>query len=80
VDASVAKGLPRAVALKLVANSLRSAAGLLGSEMTPEELKAAMSVPYGITINTLLKLDRANIRFAIADTVGEAIDYTRSMA
>jgi pyrroline-5-carboxylate reductase len=80
VDASVAKGLPRAAALSLAANSLRSAAGLLGGEMTPEELKAAMSVPCGITINSLLKLDRANIRFAVADTVGEAIDYARSMA
>jgi pyrroline-5-carboxylate reductase len=80
VDASVAKGLPRAAALSLVANSLRSAAGLLGGEMTPEELKAAMSVPGGITINSVLKLDRANMRFAVADAVGEAIDYTRSMA
>lgn len=80
VDASVAKGLPRAAALSLAADSLRSAAGLLGGEMTPEELKAAMSVPCGITINSLLKLDRANIRFAVADTVGEAIDYTRNMA
>jgi pyrroline-5-carboxylate reductase len=80
VDASVAKGLPRAAALSLAANSLRSAAGLLGGEMTPEELKAAMSVPCGITINSLLKLDRANIRFAVADTIGEAIDYTRRMA
>jgi pyrroline-5-carboxylate reductase len=80
VDASVAKGLPRAAALSLAANSLRSAAGLLGGELTPEELKAAMSVPCGITINSLLKLDRANIRSAVADSVGEAIDYTRSMA
>ncbi|GAB7328399.1 hypothetical protein MBLNU13_g00374t1 [Cladosporium sp. NU13] len=80
VDASVAKGLPRAAALSLAANSLRSAAGLLGGEMTPEELKAAMSVPSGITINSVLKLDRANMRFAVADAVGEAIDYTRSMA
>lgn len=80
VDASVAKGLPRATALSLVANSLRSAAALLGGEMTPEELKAAMSVPGGITINSVLKLDRANMRFAVADAVGEAIDYTRSMA
>ena len=80
VDASVAKGLPRAAALSLAANSLRSAAGLLGGEMTPEELKAAMSVPGGITINSVLKLDRANMRFAVADAVGEAIDYTRSMA
>lgn len=80
VDASVAKGLPRAAALSLAANSLRSAAGLLGGEMTPEELKAAMSVPSGITINSMVKLDRANLRHAVADTVGEAIDYTRSMA
>lgn len=80
VDASVAKGLPRAAALSLAANSLRSAAGLLGGEMTPEQLKAAMSVPSGITINSMVKLDRANLRYAVADTVGEAIDYTRSMA
>jgi pyrroline-5-carboxylate reductase len=80
VDAGVAKGLPRVVALSLAANSLRSAAGMLGGEMTPEELKAAMSVPGGITINSLLKLDRANLRFAVADTVGEAIDHTRNMA
>jgi pyrroline-5-carboxylate reductase len=80
VDASVAKGLPRAAALSLAANSLRSAAGILGGEMTPEELKAAMSVPSGITINTVLKLDRANMRFAVAEAVGEAIEYTRSMA
>jgi pyrroline-5-carboxylate reductase len=79
VDASVAKGLPRAAALSLAANSLRSAAGVLGGEMTPEQLKSAMSVPSGITINTVLKLDRANLRFAVADAVGEAIDYTRSM-
>jgi pyrroline-5-carboxylate reductase len=80
VDASVAKGLPRAAALSLAANSLRSAAGLLGGEMTSEEMKAAMSIPSGITINSVLKLDRANMRFAVADAVGEAIDYTRSMA
>jgi pyrroline-5-carboxylate reductase len=48
--------------------------------MTLEVLKAAMSVPSGITINSVLKLDRANMRFAVADAVGEAIDYTRSMA
>lgn len=80
VDASVSKGLPRATALSLAANSLRSAAGLLGGEMTPEELKAAMSVPSGITINSMLKLDRANMRYAVEDTVGESIDYARSMA
>lgn len=80
VDASVAKGLPRAAALSLAANSLRSAAGLLAGEMSPEELKAAMSVPSGITINSVLKLDRANMRYAVADAVGEAIDYTRRMA
>lgn len=80
VDASVAKGLPRAAALSLAAHSLRSAAGLLGGEMTPEELKAAMSVPSGITINSVLNLDRANMRYAVANAVGEAIEYTRSMA
>lgn len=80
VDASVAKGLPRAAALSLAAHSLRSAAGLLGGEMTPEELKAAMSVPSGITINSVLNLDRANVRYAVANAVGEAIEYTRSMA
>ncbi|CAL8582228.1 hypothetical protein XPA_007896 [Xanthoria parietina] len=80
VDASVAEGIPRPAALKLAAASLRSAAGLLlDGGMTPESLKESMSVPKGITINSVLDLERGHVRSAISDAVRHAIQYTRDM-
>lgn len=79
VDASVAEGLPRCVAQALAAQSLRSAAGLLATGMTPESLKEAMSVPQGITINSALELERGQTRSGISDAVRHAIQYSRNM-
>ncbi|KAI4241558.1 MAG: hypothetical protein L6R40_004538 [Gallowayella cf. fulva] len=80
VDASVAEGIPRLAAMKLAAASLRSSSGLLlGGGMTPESLKESMSVPKGITINSVLALERGHVRSAISDTVRHAIQYTRNM-
>ena len=81
VDASVAEGMPRAIAMKQATASLRSAAGLLmAGGMTPESLKESMSVPNGITINSVLELERGHVRSAISDAVRHAIRYTRRMA
>ncbi|KAL8639017.1 MAG: hypothetical protein Q9228_003888 [Teloschistes exilis] len=80
VDASVAEGLSRSAALKLATSSLRSASGLmLDGGMTPESLKEAMSSPKGITINSVLELERGHAHPAISDTVRHAIHYTRNM-
>ena len=81
VDASVAGGMPRSTAMKQAAASLRSAAGLLlAGGMTPESLKESMSVPNGITINSVLELERGHVRSAISDAVRHAIQYTGKMA
>ena len=81
VDASVAEGIPRSTAMKQAAASLRSAAGLLlAGGMTPESLKESTSVPNGITINSVLDLERGHVRSAISDAVRHAIRYTRKMA
>lgn len=83
VDAGVAEGIPRSAAMQLAAASLRSASGLLlpgGGGMTPESLKAAMSVPKGITINAVLALERGGARSAVSDAVRDAIRYTKNMS
>lgn len=80
-DASVADGVPRSVALALAARCLRSCSGLMSETggMSPEQVKAAMSTPGGITLNSIVKLDE-NVRSGIAGTVRNAIAYTRKMS
>ena len=81
VDASVAEGIPRSAATKLAAACLRSSSGLLlAGDMTPESLKESMSVPKGITINSVLELERGHVRSAISSAVLHAINYTRKMS
>ncbi|CAK4030525.1 pyrroline-5-carboxylate reductase [Lecanosticta acicola] len=81
-DASVAAGVPRSVAASIAAESLRSGSGLMsgnGAErMTPEQVKAGMSTPGGITLNALVSLD-AKTRPGISSAVREAIEYTKKM-
>ena len=79
-DGSVSRGLPRSVALKLAAQCLRSASGLLLKEMTLEELKDSMSVPKGITTEAWIQLDAGHVRPAIAQSVRYAVDYAQRMA
>lgn len=79
VDASVGEGMPRSAAMKVAAASLRSSSGLLlAGGMTPESLKEAMSVPKGITINSVLELERGHARSAISEAVRHAIHYTKN--
>lgn len=81
VDACVAEGISRSAAMKLATASLRSSSGLLlAGGMTPESLKESMSVPKGITINSMLELERGHARTAISDAVRHAIQYTRNMS
>lgn len=81
-DASVAAGVPRSVAASIAAESLRSGSGLMSGaddeRMTPEQVKAGMSTPGGITLNALVQLD-ANTRPGISSAVKNAIEYTQKM-
>lgn len=79
-DASVAEGFDRSTAMQLAAQSLRSSSNLFCvGGMTPEQLKAAMSTPKGITINAVMDFQTANVPSAIANAVRKAIRYARDM-
>lgn len=75
VDASVAEGVARHVALDVAAQCLRSSSSLLQGHMSIESLKESMSVVRGITINALLQLDRSQVRSGISDSARHAIHY-----
>ena len=80
IDAAVAEGMTRSAAMNVAVASLRSASGLLmDGGMTPESLKESMSVAKGITINSVLALERGGVRSAVSDAVLQAIRYTRDM-
>ena len=80
VDAGVGEGLPRQLGLAIASQSLRSAAGLIASGTSIEELKSSVSIPKSITIRSLLQFERGNIRGCVADTVKYATSYTKKMA
>ncbi|KAF2152899.1 pyrroline-5-carboxylate reductase [Myriangium duriaei CBS 260.36] len=80
VDASVAMGIPRDMAVGVTAHSLKSSNNLLAKSMTPESLKQAMSTPNGITINAVLNLENAQIRSAVAGSVQKAIQHANAMS
>ncbi|KAF7196001.1 Pyrroline-5-carboxylate reductase [Pseudocercospora fuligena] len=79
VDASVAEGVPRSLAQDIVSSCLKSSGAMFAAKaFTPESMKAAMSTPGGITLNTFVHLD-ANTRPGIASAVRHAIGYTKGM-
>lgn len=47
--------------------------------ITPEKIKDAMAISRGITIKSVLNLEKTE-RPAMADVVRQAIAYTRKMA
>ena len=80
-DASVAEGIPRANAVSLAAQTLRSASNLLCSDdASPEQLKTAMSTPQGITINSILQLQQDAVPHGIAAATRKAIQYAKGMS
>lgn len=79
VDASVAEGIPREAALSIAAQCLRSSASIVQSGMTVDAFKASMSVPYGITTNAFLQLDRKGVRSGVSDSVRYAVEYANNM-
>ena len=78
-DAGVAEGIPRSTAFALVAQNLASASKLMADGMSAEELKAALSTPSGITLNSVMQLERGGARVGVADAARAAIKYAESM-
>ena len=70
VEAGVLVGLPRAIASKLVNQTLLGASTLLSQgEQSPESLRAAVTSPGGTTAAGLRSLEAAGVRSAFIDAV-----------
>jgi pyrroline-5-carboxylate reductase len=67
------------MALALASQFLSSAAGLMTSDMSPEQVKAALSTPKGITLNSVVNLEKGGVRPVVIDATREAIKYAGSM-
>lgn len=78
-DCSVAEGVPREIAASLAQQYLRSASSCMESGLTPEQLKAALSTPNGITLNAAVQFEEDGARTAVINAIRKAIRYVESM-
>lgn len=78
-DACVAEGVPRDDAVRLCQAYLRSGASCLESGMTVESLKAALSTPSGVTLNTVANLEKEGVRAGVGEAMRTAVRYAESM-
>ena len=80
IDAGVAQGLPRDVADLLVRQLLVGSARLLQQTgEAPEDLRAKVTSPNGVTAAAIEALERAGLRSAITKTVEAAVRRSREM-
>jgi len=79
-DGGVAAGLPRAIALKLAAQTMMGAARMvLESGMHPASLKDMVASPGGTTIEGLHVLEQGKVRGTLISAVRAAADKARRM-
>ncbi len=80
-DAAVARGLPRAAALRVAAHTV-AGAGLLAATdgRHPAQLKDAVASPGGTTIYALRALERAGFRAALVEAVLAAAHRSEELA
>jgi pyrroline-5-carboxylate reductase len=71
-DGGVAMGLPRAEAIKMAAQTMKGAAGMVLTGEHPAVLKDKVTTPGGCTIGGLLVLEEGAVRGTIAKAVREA--------
>lgn len=69
IEAGVQQGLPRPAATRMVVQTFRGAATMLGEGTHPVVLREQVSSPGGTTVQGLRALDRHGMRAAIADAV-----------
>jgi pyrroline-5-carboxylate reductase len=80
IDAGVAQGLPREVADVLVRQLLVGSARLLQQTgASPQELRAQVTSPNGVTAAAIEALERAGLRSALTQTVEAAVRRSREM-
>jgi pyrroline-5-carboxylate reductase len=73
-DAAVLEGLPRAMAQRLAANSVYSAAALALAkpDVHPAALRNSAESPGGVTIRATRELERGGYRASIMNAITEA--------
>jgi pyrroline-5-carboxylate reductase len=71
-DGAVAMGLPRAVAQRMAAQTMRGTAALVQNGEHPAILRDKVSTPGGCTIGGLLVLEEGRVRGTVARAVREA--------
>ncbi|KAI9043170.1 pyrroline-5-carboxylate reductase [Aspergillus affinis] len=69
LDGCVAEGIRRAEALEMAAQVLTGMAGLLREGDHPALMRESISSPRGVTIQSLLTLERQGVRGAFADSM-----------
>ncbi|KAL4983454.1 pyrroline-5-carboxylate reductase dimerization-domain-containing protein [Aspergillus falconensis] len=79
IDASVAVGVPRAMAQSMIYQSMRGSAEMLQSGMQPGELRDQGTSPEGCTIGGLMVMEERGVRGGVGRAVREAVSVARRM-
>ncbi|KAE8154138.1 pyrroline-5-carboxylate reductase dimerization-domain-containing protein [Aspergillus avenaceus] len=79
VDAAVAVGVPRDMALTMVVQAMRGTAGLMGSGVSPAALRDQGTSPEGCTIGGLMVLEERGVRGGVGRALREAVTVARRM-
>jgi pyrroline-5-carboxylate reductase len=79
IDAAVAVGLPRHVAQAQIYQSMRGAAEMLQSGVSPAELRDMGTSSEGCTIAGIMAMDEAGVRGGLQRALREAVTVARAM-
>ncbi|KAL5003286.1 pyrroline-5-carboxylate reductase dimerization-domain-containing protein [Aspergillus recurvatus] len=79
IDASVAVGVPRAMAQAMIYQSMRGSAEMLQSGMQPGDLRDQGTSPEGCTIGGLMVMEERGVRGGVGRAVREAVSVARRM-
>lgn len=79
IDASVAVGMPRAIAQTMIYQSMKGTAAMLQSGIHPGVLKDQGTSPEGCTIGGLMIMEEAGVRGHLGKALREAVTIARAM-
>jgi pyrroline-5-carboxylate reductase len=80
IDAGVTVGLPRDIAGRLVAQTMRGTAAMVTEgKMEAAEVRAAVTSPGGTTAMAIRELERAGVRAGVLNAVQAAFDRARAL-
>ncbi|CAI6090774.1 unnamed protein product [Clonostachys chloroleuca] len=79
LDGSVIEGLPRRDAMELMSQGIAGLGALLKHDGHPAILRESISSPRGVTIQTLLFVERENTRVTFTDALLRGTEYLQEM-